>query len=66
MQGHHDNMKTETVIQSAKAAPAVAGTMIYSLTLNEIVALATLFYVALQIAYLIWKWRREAAQSGGR
>ncbi len=60
-QGHH-NMKAETTIETAKAVPAVGGAMLYSFTLNEAVALATLIYIVLQVGYLIWKWRREAAR----
>lgn len=44
----------------AKGVPAVAGATTYYLTLNEWVAIATLAYIALQAAFLIWKWRREA------
>jgi hypothetical protein len=32
----------------------------WAMTLNHWVALATLGYILLQAAYLIWKWRREA------
>lgn len=61
-QGHHNSMKTETTIETAKAVPAIGGAMLYSVTLNEAVALATLVYIVLQVAYLIWKWRREAVR----
>lgn len=50
----------ELKIQTAKAAPAVAGTFWSVLSLNEGVALLTGIYVLLQIAYLIWKWMKEA------
>lgn len=47
----------------AKGVPAVAGATTYYLTLNEWVAIATLAYIALQAAFLIWKWWREANRS---
>lgn len=60
MQGNFHNMRTATAIETAKAAPAVVGTSISILTLNEAVAVVTLIYILLQMAYLIWKWRKEA------
>ncbi|WP_230577698.1 hypothetical protein [Xylella fastidiosa] len=30
------------------------------LTADKLVTLATLFYVLLQAAYLIWRWKRDA------
>lgn len=60
-QGYH-NMKVETSIESAKAAPAIIGAAFSALTMNHLVAGATLAYIILQAAYLIWKWRREAAR----
>lgn len=60
-QGHH-SMKTETTIETAKAVPALGGAMLYSITLNEVVAVVTIIYILLQAAYLIWKWRREASK----
>lgn len=59
MRGYH-GMKTETVIQSANAAPAVGGTILAVATLNEWVAIATLVYILLQSAFLVWKWHKEA------
>lgn len=40
-----------------KAAPPVT---VWWLTLNEWVAVASILYIALQAAYLVAKWRREA------
>ena len=54
----------EVKIETAKAVPAVAGAAAYGVTLNEAVAAATLAYIVLQAAYLIWKWRREARGTG--
>lgn len=50
----------EAKIETVKAIPAVTGATIYSLTLNELVAVATLAYIILQMAYLGWKWWHEA------
>lgn len=52
-------MDPNAKIEAAKGAPAVAGAFYSAVTLNEVVALATLAYVALQAAYLVWKWRKE-------
>lgn len=60
-QGQH-NMKIETTVESAKAAPAIIGATLSAVTMNELVAGATLVYILLQAAYLIWKWRKEAAR----
>jgi hypothetical protein len=57
-----NNMKVETSIETAKAAPAVIGAALSAVTMNHLVAAATLAYILLQAAYLIWKWRREAAR----
>jgi hypothetical protein len=55
-------MKTEITSESLKAAPPVAVTALAQatdLTINELVAFATLTYIALQAGYLLWKWYRE-------
>lgn len=55
-------MKQEIAQESLKSAPPVAVTAVAwmsGLTLNEIVALATLAYIGLQAMYLMWKWWRE-------
>lgn len=51
-----DHIQTEIM----KATPAVGGAAGYALTLNDWVGIATIGYVLLQAAYLVWKWRREA------
>jgi hypothetical protein len=58
-------MKQEVSTQVVHAAPAVAGTVIAGLTLNEWVAILTGIYVVLQAAYLVWKWVREARSKRG-
>lgn len=55
-------MKGELAQESVKSAPPVAITgwaWMNGLSLNEVVALATLGYIALQAGYLVWKWYRE-------
>lgn len=52
-------MRESIQVETIKAAPAVSGAVLYGMTLNELVAVATLGYIILQAAYLIWKWVRE-------
>lgn len=52
-------------IETVKAIPALGGAAAYGITLNEMVGIATLTYIGLQMAYLIWKWRREARGGSG-
>lgn len=49
------NMKQETITEAVKAAPAIAGTVYSAITLNELVALATLIYIIIQAAILVHK-----------
>lgn len=51
-------MREDVVVATAKASPPVAA-MLFGLTLNDLVALATLAYLGLQALYLVWKWLRE-------
>lgn len=46
-------------MEALKAAPPA---MAAALTLNEWVAVATIAYIVLQAAYLIWRWRRQACR----
>lgn len=50
-----NDLKQETAIETVKAAPAVAGAVYTTLTLNEWVALATLIYILLQAGILLHK-----------
>lgn len=55
-------MRVEIANEGLKAAPPVTITALAwmnALTLNEVVALATIGYIVLQSAFLIWKWWRE-------
>ena len=59
-------MKSDIAHESLKSAPPVAVTgwaWMNGLSLNEVVALATLGYIVLQAGYLIWKWIREWKRS---
>lgn len=59
-------MKTAIAGEAVKSSPAVAVTGIAwmnGLTINEIVGIATLAYIALQALYLAWKWHREWKRS---
>ena len=53
------SMKVETQLETLRAVPAVAGTLFSAVTLNEMVAVATLIYITIQIFYLLWKWHKE-------
>lgn len=60
-------MRHETLEQVGKAVPAVVGT---GITLSDIstmvtigVGIATLLYVLAQLAYLLWKWRRQVTKA---
>lgn len=49
-------LKHEVNIEGTKFSVAAFGALFSYLTLNEWVALATLVYIVLQIAFLIYKW----------
>jgi hypothetical protein len=53
----------DIAVEAVKATPGLVAT---SLTLNNMVALATLLFVVLQIAYLVRKWVREETEWGRR
>lgn len=48
-----------------EAAFAIPPVTAWALTLNDIVAFASLAYIALQAAYLIWRWMRERNRPPG-
>lgn len=55
-------MRQEIAQELAKAAPPVTVTSwawLNGLTLDKWVAIATLIYIVLQAAHLVWKWWRE-------
>lgn len=49
---------TEEKLAIAKTAPAIAGAMIYGLTLQDWVAIVTILYVILQVGLLLPKYWR--------
>ena len=55
-------MKQEIVAEATKSTPPVllsVAATVGGLTLNEWMAIATIFYIALQAGFLIWKWWKE-------
>lgn len=50
----------EVVREAAPAAPPVTyvGMSVYGVSLPDIVSIATLIYLAIQVAYLVNKWRK--------
>lgn len=66
MKQEHDALKQETMTEAIKAAPAVAGAVYSSLTLNEWVAVATLVYIVIQVIILCWKqyWAIQDRKKG--
>jgi hypothetical protein len=52
----------DTGLAGLKLSPPAAAVML-GFTLNEWVAIATLFYIALQAFYLAWKWQRDWRKS---
>lgn len=52
-------MARDVATAGLHSAPGVIGSILSILTLNNIVAFVTLVFLCLQIAYLLWKWRRE-------
>lgn len=59
-------MKQETQDILVEAAKATPGVLASTFTLNTAVALATLVFIILQIAYLVRKWIREETEWGVR
>lgn len=59
-------MKPETqdiLIEAAKATPGIT---MSAITLNGTVAIVTIIFIVLQVAYLIRKWVREETEWGYR
>jgi hypothetical protein len=55
-------VKHEIAQEIAKAAPPVTVTSwawFHGLTISDLVGWATLAYIALQSAYLLWRWIRQ-------
>ena len=56
--------KTDLAAEATKAAfpVGVSAFTLAGVSLNDLVMLATLGYIALQAAYLLWKWYRQATR----
>lgn len=57
------SITTSAAAEAARAAPPVAVAAVAvaeGITINHVVGVATLLYIALQALYLVWRWRREA------
>ena len=52
--------KADLTAEAAKAAPpvTVAGATLAGVTVNELILWATLLYLVLQIAFLLYRWGR--------
>jgi hypothetical protein len=52
--------KTDIAAEAAKATPpvTVAGATLAGVTVNELILWATLIYLVLQIAFLLYRWGR--------
>ncbi|MBB6559570.1 putative membrane protein YfcA [Acidovorax soli] len=52
--------------QSAPGAAAASSAGAVGLPLSDLLVLASIAFVALQAAYLVWKWRRDARRDQER
>lgn len=57
-----DMVGHEVKAAGVKTAVGGLGAATSALTLNEWVAIVTIVYFIMQIAYLGWKWRRESRE----
>lgn len=55
--------KSDLVSEAAKAAPpvTVAGATIAGIQINDLILWATLIYLVLQIAFLLYRWHKMHA-----
>lgn len=60
-------LHTQVAVEATKAAPPAAVATIEAAVRGDvgIVGWATLIYIALQAAYLIWKWYHEHKSKNG-
>jgi len=62
-------MNPEIVMEAVKSTPPVAVSAVaffHGWDMDTIIGAATVFYIGLQAAYLIWKWRHERAERRAR
>jgi hypothetical protein len=52
--------KSDLIAEAAKSAPpvTVAGLTVAGVSLNDLVLIATLFYIVLQAGFLLYRWVR--------
>lgn len=51
---------------SAPGAAAAGSAGVFGLPLSDVLILSSIAFVALQAAYLVWKWRRDARRDQDR
>jgi len=51
-----NTFKSQAIVETAKAAPAIAGATAASMSINEWAGTLTVIYIALQLVYLLRKW----------
>jgi hypothetical protein len=64
--GMDTRMTTEDVTKAAidSAPPVIFGALhLFGVSLPDWVAIATLIYIVLQGAHLLWKWHRQATRN---
>lgn len=55
-------IKQAAAAESAKSGPAIilaAGSHFFGMALSDLVSILLIVYTAAQLAYLLWKWRKE-------
>lgn len=52
--------------QTAPGAGAAAGARVAGLPLSDLLVIASMVFVLMQAAYLVWKWRRDARREEER
>ena len=57
---------SNAAIQAAPGAVVTAGTRFMGLAPSDMLAVLSATFIVLQIAYLIWKWRRDARHEDER
>lgn len=60
--------RSEVAAEALKAAPAVAvaGPALLGMNINDLLAVLTIFYVVLQIGYLLHRWWRMSRRPIGK
>ena len=60
--------RSEVVSEAIKSTPAVvvAAPAMFGMSVNDLLAVITIFYVLIQIGYLVHKWYRMSRRPIGR